>query len=151
MLWVQELAKALGVLSGFRTVAVLVNSRTLIAWDHAEHLGIRKLNTEPAVELLHDKCNMPEHQWEPDLAQQLAELCGCNALCLTAVGSFIAAGRCIMEVRTCQWIKPLQTTAAKPVLCDGNMHQSQFLEVSCLHNQFGINSDLPVCLVLWLP
>ena len=99
LMWLQELAKVLKRLSGFRTVSVLINSRSLIACGHAAHVSIKRLHMAPAVKLLQERCTMPALLWKADLAQQLAQLCGRNALCLTLVGSFVNAGRCTMEVR----------------------------------------------------
>ena len=95
--WVQELAKALKRLSGFRNTTVLVISRTLIACGHAAHVSIRKLDVAPAVELLRERCQTHMQLWDPQLAQ-LAELCGRNALFLTIVGSFINSGRSSIQV-----------------------------------------------------
>ena len=104
LIWAQELARALKRLSDFRHVLVLVTSRALIACKHAAHIGIGKMDTAPAVKLLRARCMTSAQPWEPDLAQQLAELCGRNALSLTILGSFIKSGRCTMEVS-----KPCQT------------------------------------------
>ena len=99
LMGVQEFTKALKRLSGFRRLAVLVNSRTLIVCSHATHVSIRQLDLAPAIALLQERCKKHAQLWESDQEQQLAELCGRNALCLTIVASFINAGRCTIQVR----------------------------------------------------
>ena len=100
LMWVQELAKALKLLAGNRTVSVLVTSRSPIACGHAASVGISMLGIAPAVQLLQDRAG-PElaHVWEADQAQQLADLCGRNGLYLTILGSLISAKRSTIEVR----------------------------------------------------
>ena len=99
-LWVQELSEALKRLSRFRPLAVVLTSRCPIPCADAAHISIGRLQAEPAVELLRERCMTPAQLWEPDLARELAELCGRNALCLATMGSLIHAGRCTMKVRT---------------------------------------------------
>lgn len=99
-LWVQELAEALKRLSKFRPLAAVLISRCPIPCADAAHISISALQAEPAVQLLREKCMTPAQLWEPELAQELAELCGRNALCLTTAGSLIHARRCTMKVRT---------------------------------------------------
>ena len=98
-LWVQELADILKRLSKFRPLAVVLTSRCPIPCADAAHISISALQAEPAVQLLRERCMTPAQLWEPELAQELAELCGRNALCLTTVGSLIHARRCTMKVR----------------------------------------------------
>ena len=86
-------------LSGYSTVALLVTSRTLSTCGHAAHVDLQALHLVPAVELLQEKWTLPSELWQPDVAKQVAELCGCNALCLQVVGSFISAGRSTLQVR----------------------------------------------------
>ena len=99
-MWVQELAKALKLLSSFRTVSVLVTSRVPIACGHAASVGISMLGVAPAVKLLQDRAGSEGlHGGQPDQAQQLVNLCSRNALYLTILGSLLSAKRTIVEVR----------------------------------------------------
>lgn len=92
-------------ISGFSNTAVMVTSRTDIACGHAEHFTVGKLSSAAAVALLRETCNPLSGQWEPVVAQQLAELCDRNALRLVTVGSFIKAGRCTMQVASARSLR----------------------------------------------
>ena len=93
------LAEVFKRLSKFSPLALVLTSRCLIPCADAMHVSISRLQAEPAAELLRERCMAPAQLWEPDLARELAELCGRNALCLTTVGYLIHAGRCTMKVR----------------------------------------------------
>jgi hypothetical protein len=60
-------------------------------------VDLEALGKEAAVELLREVCE-ESPKWDDDQIRCLTELCGCNALCLTIVGSFINAERCTLKV-----------------------------------------------------
>ena len=87
---------ALQKLCGFPSVQVLINSRSRLAFGGAIHIHLAPLCTEAAAELLQDSCG--EAAWDSSAAAPLSQMCGRNALCLCIVGSFVASGRCSMQV-----------------------------------------------------
>ena len=93
---VQELNLALQKLCGFPRVRVLINSRVRLAFKGAAHVQLTSLGIEAAMELLQDRCSVTA--WDSTAATLLIQTCGRNALCLCIVGSFIASGRCTMQV-----------------------------------------------------
>ena len=117
------MARALEWLSGFSKTAVVVNSRTDIVCEHAEHVRIGNLDSAPAVELLREMCKEPSRQWKPDVAQQLAQLCEHKALLLVTVGSLVGAGLCTVQVMTCSACAILITRQA--YLSPADMHPVQ--------------------------
>jgi hypothetical protein len=93
----QEFDSLLEQLCGFPNMRVLVTSRCAIACSCAAHVLLGSLDSACAVSLLQQLCRRCPG-WDATQAAKLAELCGCNALCLTIIGSFISAGRCTWKV-----------------------------------------------------
>jgi hypothetical protein len=74
-----------------------VTSRVTIPHSCTVHVPLAPFSASGAADLLREVC-ASSAGWDAELTSKLAQLCGCNALCLTIVGSFINAGRCTLQV-----------------------------------------------------